>query len=105
MFDQKSLKEVEKLSLSNNTVSRRIDEISEWVEKKVIKKDNLSRWFSLQLDESADIQGLSQMIVFIRYIWMNESRKDFLCCEPIIQGTSDEIFNTLNTYITVKRIE
>lgn len=73
MFDQKCLKEVEKISLSNNTVSRRIDEISEWVENKQIERVKLSRWFSLQLDESTDIQGLSQMIVFVRYIWMNES--------------------------------
>jgi len=73
LFDQKCLKEVEKISLSNNTVSRRIDEISEWVENKQIERVKLSRWFSLQLDESTDIQGLSQMIVFVRYIWMNES--------------------------------
>ncbi|CAI6344305.1 unnamed protein product [Macrosiphum euphorbiae] len=105
LFDQKCLKEVEKLSLSNNTVSRRIDDISEWVENKLIERVKLSRWFSLQLDESTDIQGLSQMIVFVRYIWMNESHEDFLCCEPIIRGTSDEIFNTLNTYITAKGIE
>ncbi|VVC44842.1 Hypothetical protein CINCED_3A014153 [Cinara cedri] len=64
MFDQKSLIEVEKLSLSNNTVPRRIDEISEWVEYKLIKRVNLSTWFSLQLDESTDMQGLSQMIDF-----------------------------------------
>jgi zinc finger BED domain-containing protein 5/7/8/9 len=105
MFDQKCLKDIEKLSLSNNTVSRRIDEISEWVECKLIERVNFSRWFSLQIDESTDIQGLSQMIVFVRYIWMNECLEDFLCCEPIIRGTSDEILNALNTYVTAKGIE
>jgi len=64
MFDEKRLKEVEKLSLSNNTSVR----------------FNLSKWFLLQLDESTDIQGLSQLIVFIRYIWMKEFHEDFLCC-------------------------
>uniref|UniRef100_A0A2S2Q132 Zinc finger BED domain-containing protein 5 n=1 Tax=Sipha flava TaxID=143950 RepID=A0A2S2Q132_9HEMI len=104
-FDQKFLKDIEKLSLSNNTVFRRIDEISEWVECKLIEKVNLNRWFSLQIDESTDIQGLSQIIVFVRYIWMNECHEDFLCCEPIIRGTSNEIFNTLNNYVTAKGIE
>jgi len=66
MFDQKCLKE------AIRTVSRRIDEISEWVENKLIKRVKLRRWFSLQLDESTDIQGLLQMIVFVRYMWMNE---------------------------------
>lgn len=86
-------------------MSRRIDEIAQWVEDKLIERVNLSKWFSLQLDEYIDIQGLSQLIVFVRYIWMNESHENFLCCESIIRGTSDEIFNTLNTYITKKGIE
>jgi hypothetical protein len=36
---------------------------------------------------------------------MNEGHEDFLRCERIIRGTSDEIFNTLNKYVTAKRIE
>lgn len=81
MFNQNNLKEVEELSFSNNTVSRRIDEMFQWVEDKQIERVNLSRWFSLQLFEFTGIGGLSQLInfnlkkliVFIRYIWMNKS--------------------------------
>lgn len=62
MFDEKHLKEVEELSLSYNTMSRRINEI---VEGKLIERVNMNKWFALQLDESTDIQGLSQMIVFV----------------------------------------
>lgn len=43
MFEEKSLKEVEKLSLLNNIVSRRIDEITQWVEEKLIEGVNLSK--------------------------------------------------------------
>lgn len=47
MFTEKSLKEVEKISLSNNTVSCRINEISQWVEDILIEIVNVSKWFSL----------------------------------------------------------
>lgn len=65
----------------------------------------MSQWFIRRLDETTDVQGLSQLIVFMRYIWMSESHGDLICCEPIIWGTSDDIFNTLNTNITTKGIE
>lgn len=105
MFDKKCLKEVEKLSLSTNTVSRRIYEISQWTENKLIKRVDLSKQYSLQLAESTNIQGLHQLIVFVGHIWMDESHEDFLCCEPIIRSTSNAIFNTLNTYMTTKGID
>ncbi|XP_063302509.1 zinc finger BED domain-containing protein 5-like [Pelobates fuscus] len=75
MFGEKSLKEVELIPVSNNT-----------------------------LDESTDIQGLSQFIVFIRFIWNNEPHEDILFCEPIIRGTSEAIFETLDTYIKSKEM-
>ncbi|VVC26610.1 Hypothetical protein CINCED_3A003091 [Cinara cedri] len=79
-FDQKSLKEVE--WLSNNTVARRIDEISEWVEYELIESVDLSARFSLQLDESTDTQGLSQTIVFVRkYAWTN---RGMYRCDEIV---------------------
>lgn len=34
---------------------------------------------------------------------MKESHEDFLCSKPIISGTSNEIFNILNTCITTKK--
>ncbi|XP_063284219.1 zinc finger BED domain-containing protein 5-like [Pelobates fuscus] len=104
MFGEKSLKEVELIPVSNNTVKRRIDEMSEWVEDQLINRVKASKFFSLQLDESTDIQGLSQLIVFIRFIWNNEPHEDILFCEPIIRGTSEAIFETLDTYIKSKEM-
>ncbi|KRZ61314.1 hypothetical protein T02_1337 [Trichinella nativa] len=31
------------------------------------------------LDESTDVQGLSRLIVFIRFVWNNERHEDILC--------------------------
>ena len=62
-------------------------------------------FFSLQLDESTDVQGLSQLLVFVRYIWNSKPHEDMLLCEPIIQSTSNEIFNTVDTYIRTKNLD
>lgn len=105
MFGDKFSKDVETIPLSNDTVTRRINDMSQWTENRLIERASKSRFFSLQLDESTDVQGLCQLLVFIRYIWNNGPHEDMLFCEPIIRGTSDEIFNTLNTYINKKGLD
>ena len=39
-------------------VTRRIDEISQWLENQLIYKEFMTVHFFLQLDESTDVQGL-----------------------------------------------
>ncbi|KAL4126484.1 hypothetical protein QTP88_010706 [Uroleucon formosanum] len=87
MFGDKSSKDVEMIPLSNDTVERRINEMSQWTEDELIQRVRKSSFFSLQLDESTDVQGLCQLLVFIRYIWNNGPHEDMLFCEPIIRGT------------------
>lgn len=61
--------------------------------------------FPLQFDdESTDVEGLSQLIVFDRYLWKEDVHEEMLFCEPIMRGTSDEIFDKLNFYIKAKTL-
>ena len=60
-FDDKSEKEIEKIPVSNNTVTRRIDEMSQCIENQLIQRVHENTFFSLQLDESTDVQGLCQL--------------------------------------------
>ena len=62
-FGDKSEKGIESIPICNSSVTRRKDEMSQWVENRVIE----SPFFSLQLDGS-DVQGLFQLLVFVRYI-------------------------------------
>ena len=57
------------------------------------------------MDESTDVEGLCQLLVFVRYAWNFETHEDMLLCEPISQSTSEEIFNTVDTCITTKGID
>uniref|UniRef100_A0A8C4X858 HAT C-terminal dimerisation domain-containing protein n=1 Tax=Erpetoichthys calabaricus TaxID=27687 RepID=A0A8C4X858_ERPCA len=93
MFGEKEVKEIERIPLSNNTVARRIDEMAEWAEDELIRRVVCSKYYTLQLDESTDVQGLSQLLVFVRYIWQNDAHEDILFCKPISRGTAEEIFN------------
>ncbi|KAL4108255.1 hypothetical protein QTP88_018486 [Uroleucon formosanum] len=105
MFGDKSSKDVEMIPLSNDTVGRRINEMSQWTEDELIQRVCKNSFFSLQLDESTGVQSLCQLLVFIRYIWNNGPHEDMLFCEPIIRGTSEEIFNTLDSYVNKKGLD
>ncbi|KRZ00159.1 Zinc finger BED domain-containing protein 5 [Trichinella zimbabwensis] len=105
MFGDTYLKEIELIPLSNDTVARRLEDMAKWVEDQLINRVKGSKFFSLQLDESTDIQGLSQLIVFIRFVWNSEPHEDILFCEPIIRGTSEEIFETLDAYVKSKELD
>ncbi|CAK1552921.1 unnamed protein product [Leptosia nina] len=99
MFGEQKIKEIERIALSNNTVARRIDEMAEWTEDELIQRMIYSKYYALQLDKSTDVQGLSQLIVFVRYIWQEDVHEDILFCKPITRGTAErQIANATALY-------
>jgi len=84
MFSDNISKDVEMIPLSNETVTRKINEMFQWTEYQLIQRASKSRFVSLQLDESTDVQGLCHLLVFIRFIWNNGPHRDMLFFESII---------------------
>ncbi len=68
MIDKKYVKNIDKVPLSNNSVSRRIHAMSNFCETELIRRVKLASTFSLQMDESTDVAGLAVLLVFVRYI-------------------------------------
>ncbi len=51
------------------------------------------------------MQGLSQLLVSVRYIWQNDVHEDILFCKPISRGKAEVIFNTIDFHIKEKDLQ
>ena len=90
------------ISLSDNTVQRRIYDLSEDIKTQVIEqiKESPSGWFLLQLDESTDVASCAQLLVFVRYIYKSDFKEEFLFCEHLDSQTRGiDIYRKLHSFI------
>jgi len=59
-----------------------------------------AKFFSLALDESTDISDISQMAVYVRYIWKSEFKEELLTLLPLHDHTTGEIlFKNLQKFM------
>ena len=86
--------------MSNDTVSRRISEMSSDIKEQLIEYIKISPYYALQLDESTDIAGQAQLLTYVRYVREKEIEEDILFCRPLQTRTTGEaIFNVLDSFI------
>lgn len=98
---KKEANEMRKISLSNNTVSRRIAEISEDQREQLILRIKESRKFAIQLDESTDITNMAYLLSYVRYIYNNDIHEDLLFCRPLHERTTGmDIFQKVDDFFT-----
>jgi len=98
MFGEEYSKKVQSIPLSNTTVRRRIDEMSENVENQLISKLK-SRSFCLQIDETTHISKCAQLLAYIRYVYESEMEEELLFCHQLeTYSTSEAIFKHLDNY-------
>ncbi|CAH8526265.1 unnamed protein product [Dicrocoelium dendriticum] len=65
---ERHAKKVSTISLSNNTIKSRIEDMSKNILNKVHNEIKSSPFFAIQLDESTDVVFCSQLLVYVRYI-------------------------------------
>ena len=78
------------ISLSNNTIQRRISDMSIDVMEQILSEIKASPVFSFQLDESTDVSSCSQLLVFVRYIHLEDIKEEFLFCRALKTTTKGE---------------
>ena len=85
--------------MSNDTVARRISEISENQLQQLIDRVKNSPRFAIQLDESTDITNAAQLMVFIRYAHGSNMLEDMLFCQQLErQTTGNDIFIKMDAF-------
>lgn len=101
MFGPEYECDVKKIPLADNTVGRRIQDMSENIEhfvKTRVGETNLM--FTIQLDESTDVTGLAQLVAFIRFIDEGKIVEQYLCCKELPLTTKGiDIFEVVNGYM------
>ena len=99
--NEKFAKELQVMPLSNDTVSRRIRQISAWLEKQLLTELRRSPCWALQVDESTDVAGLAILLVFVRFVHESAVKEELLLCSSL-QGrtTGETIFDLVDSYLS-----
>lgn len=84
MLGKAAENKLSQIPLSDDTISRRIDDMSVDILTQVVA-DLISSplKFSLQLDETTDVSNLSQLVVFVRYLKDDVIMEKILFCKPL----------------------
>ncbi|XP_056302924.1 SCAN domain-containing protein 3-like [Danio aesculapii] len=100
MLGPDAVKGIAKVPLSDSTIARRIDDMSTDIESHVLEKIRISRKFALQVDESTDISGHSQLLANVRFVDGDSIRENFLFCKALPEKTTgEEIFRVTSQYL------
>ncbi|GFS87994.1 SCAN domain-containing protein 3 [Trichonephila clavipes] len=98
-------KSLQSIPLSNDTVSRRIDDIAEDVEQQLFGKLR-DKLFSIQLDEATDSNKDAHFIAYVRFWDGMSAVEELLFCKPIkLKTTAIALFDILNNFINEANIE
>lgn len=99
LFSNEHVTKIKKIPMSNDTISRRINNMSNDIENQLSEKIKKSIFYATQLDESTDINNEAILLMYVRYVDtdLNDIQEEFFCCLNLkTYCTSEEIFKTIS---------
>jgi hypothetical protein len=103
MFSDKLSKDIGLMPLSNDTATRRINDMANNAESELISRIKESLFYSLQIDETTNVSNDAQLICYIRYEFNNAIHEDMLFFKDFPNCTTGEqIFKVLNEYMQLR---
>uniref|UniRef100_A0A673IJH3 HAT C-terminal dimerisation domain-containing protein n=1 Tax=Sinocyclocheilus rhinocerous TaxID=307959 RepID=A0A673IJH3_9TELE len=99
VLGESAANKIKEIPLSNDTVSRRIIDMSDDIETQLLDRVRASPLFAIQIDESTDISKMALLLAFVRYNWEGATHEDLLMCNELpTRTTGDECFRCLDGY-------
>jgi hypothetical protein len=100
MMGSDYLIKLQQLSLSNDTIRRIIKDMTYDLLSQVVDeiKSCPSCMFSIQLDESTDVTHLAQLLVYVRYVYSDDIKTEFLLCKLSETTTAGDIFKVVSNF-------
>ena len=81
VFGKDATSDINKISLSDNTISKRIASMSSEIQCNVLSKVKSGEFLALQVDQFTDISDKAHIFAFVRFIDNGTIVEDFLCCK------------------------
>ncbi|XP_076061598.1 zinc finger BED domain-containing protein 5-like [Oratosquilla oratoria] len=105
---KEAVKKMKQISLSDTTISRRSVMLADDMREQHVKKLRLASSFGIQLDETTEIGGEAQLIVYCRFPDLEEKTivEHYLCCPQLgLETTAHNIFQKLYDFIVEEGID
>ncbi|XP_068235570.1 zinc finger BED domain-containing protein 5-like [Palaemon carinicauda] len=103
---EEAVAKLESVSVSNNTVQRRIEDMVDIAEEVVEGMKSSKYGFAIQLDESTDITNCSQLLVYVRFTQSNAAKTDLLLSQDLSNTTTrKDIFNVLDNFFKQNELD
>ncbi|XP_025424433.1 zinc finger BED domain-containing protein 5-like [Sipha flava] len=98
VLGEENKRKIAQISLSDNTVKRRIDELALDIKNQLIHKLKHSVFFAIQCDESTDVANCCQLLVYCRFI--NEQPIAELLFSQALNSTSkgSDVLSTIDIF-------
>jgi hypothetical protein len=95
------MRKILKIPMSDSTVSRRIQDLSQGVESEAIANIKEASFFAIKLDESNDITGKAQLLAFSRFLCNGNVIEQFVICKPLPGTTKgQDILDVIESYFS-----
>lgn len=90
MIGKQEANKLKSIPLSDNTIERRINDMAVDIREQLVEKLKESPYFALQFDESTDVSGCAQFMVFVRFVTDGSIMEDLLFCKALPANTTGQ---------------
>ena len=106
ILGETSAKKIQQVSLSNDTIKRRISLMATDIKQQVIAEIKSFSMFSIQVDESTDVASCSQLLVFVRYIHREDVKEEFLYCKALAtSATAQDVMDSIPNFFDIEGLQ